>query len=155
MEYIANHPGAQILIMRGRNASLWGILRSMRDNPEFASRMVPEVNSETPVPTVRPIPKPEPASFKARDEYLPPLGSLKINSDKDLPRLGSDKNIDESIEKNKQKVSVDQSSSSQNTVAQSPPSDNTQSPSQPKAAAYVPPLKCPDSKPGSSGGKKS
>ena len=155
LEYIANHPGVQRLIMRGRNQPLLAIIRDMRDNPEFASRMVRPVASEQPVPTVRPMPKLEPGSFKARDEDLPPLGSLKINSDKDLPRLGSDKNIDESIEKNKQKASVDQYSSSQNTVAQSPPSDKTQSPSQPKAAAYVPPLKCPDSKPGSSGGKKS
>ena len=155
LEYIANHPGVQRLIMRGRNQALLGIIRSMRENPEFASRMVRPEASQPLMPTVRPIPKPEPASFKARDEYLPPLGSLNINSDKDLPRLGSNKNIDDSIEKNKQKASVDQSSSSQNTVAQSSPSDKTQSPSQPKTAAYVPPLKCPDSKPGSSGGKKS
>lgn len=125
---------------------------------EFAGRMVPRDTQLYPpyvAPSIRTLPKPEPASFKARDEDLPPLGSLKINSDKDLPRLGSDKNIDESIEKNKQKASVDQSSSSLNAVAQSPPSDKTQFPSQPKAVAYVPPLKCPDSKPGYSGGKKS
>lgn len=123
---------------------------------EFAGRMVSRDEHRPPVvPSTRTLPKPEPASFKARDEDLPPLGSLKINSDKDLPRLGSDKNIDESIEKNKQKASVDQSSSSLNAVAQSPPSDKTQFPSQPKAVAYVPPLKCPDSKPGYSGGKKS
>ena len=139
LEYIANHPGVQRLIMRGRNESLLAIIRSMRDNPEFASRMVRPVNPRPIVPTVRPMPKLEPASFKARDEDLPPLGSLKINSYKDLPRLGSDKNIDESIEKNKQKASVDQSSSSQNTVAQSPPSDKTQSQASQKLLRMLPP----------------
>ena len=156
LEYIANHHGVQRLIMRGRHEPLRAIVRNMRDDPEFASRMLPIMpRPRVEVPTAIPMPKRVPASLKPRDEHLPPLGSLKINSDKDLPRLGSDKNIDESMDKNKQKASVDSSSSSQNTVAQSPPSDKTQSPSQPKAAAYVSPLQCPDSKPGFSGGKKS
>ena len=162
MEYIANHRHIQKQIMWSKNESLKEIVCRMIDDidrtGEFAGRMVSRnehLNRPYVAPSIRTLPKPEPASYKARDEDLPPLGSLKINSDKDLSRLGSDKNIDESIEKNKQKASVDQSSSSQNTVAPSPPSNKTQSPSQPKAAAYVPPLKCPDSKPGSSGGKKS
>ena len=143
LEFIANNPEVQKQIMEGNHEPFRKLVDDMKKDREFADRMVREV---TP---------PQPAPFKVTGADFPPLGPSNINSDKDLPRLGSDKNIDDSLKKNKQKASVDQSSSSQNTVAQSPPSDKTESPSQPKAATYIPPFKRPGYIPGSSGGKKS
>lgn len=133
LEFIANHRHIQKQIMWSNNKSLKAIVCSMIDDidktSEFAGRMVSR-NEHLNRPQVplqpRTLPKPEPASFKPRDEDLPSLDSLNINSDEHSARLGSDKNIDESKDKNKHK---DSSSSSKNTVAQSPPSDNTQPPS--------------------------
>ena len=129
MKYIASNHDVQRAIMAGKFEELRALVDEMKQSREFGDSMVRE---EAPR---------QPAPFRVKSQDFPPLGS--------------EKNIDKSLEKNKQKASVDSSSSSKNTVAQSPPSDKTQSPSQPKAAAYIPPSKRPGYTPGTYGGKKS
>ena len=128
LKFIARRRDIQIQIMKSDNERLKDIINTMRNSSEFASRMAPPIKQPVVQPKVFPWPKGEPAVLKPR-VVDPPIDSLNINSDKDSARLGLDKNIDQSKEKNKQVASVDQSSSSQNTVVQSPPSDNTKSPS--------------------------
>ena len=138
-KYIATRRDMQSQIMKSTDTNLKRLLDEMRKDPALADSMVSPINTE--------------------NQDLPNLNSERdfpaLGSERDFPALGSDKNIDESPEKNKQKASVDTSSSSKDTVAQSPPSDSTQPPSQPKAKAYAPPFKREGYKYGSYGGKKS
>ena len=150
LKFIASRRDIQIQIIKSDHERLKDIINTMRNSSEFASRMVPPIKQPLETETLKTTPWPKVGGQRGvllpTVEDLPSIDSLDLNSDKDSARLGSDKNIDQSKEKNKQVASVDQSSSSQNTVVQSPPSEDIRTRGLPKttASVYSPPHICSD-----------